>query len=121
MDHSKSKNDKVVRAIQLRDAALVMLQQHGIWEKTNIGKGLSVALVGAISVAYRTPFQRLPEPSDYLKYCAAQLGVHAPKNLPYGLDIWAPKKVLNIEWDDKGNVELVSFRRGDWENTLLGA
>ena len=28
-------------------------------------------------------------------------------------------KVLNIEWDDHGKVELVSFRRGAWELELI--
>jgi hypothetical protein len=41
-----------------------------------------------------------------------------PQNLPYGLDVWAPNKVLNIEWDDKGNYALVSFRPGAWEAEL---
>ena len=43
-------------------------------------------------------------------------------NLPYGLDIWdihGVGKVLNIEWRDTGEFELVSFRRGEWESTVL--
>jgi hypothetical protein len=36
------------------------------------------------------------------------------------LDINAPRKVLNIEWDDDGYVEVVSYKRGDWEASLLG-
>jgi hypothetical protein len=44
-----------------------------------------------------------------------------PKNLPYGLDVWAPKKVLNIEWDNSGNVALFSMRRGAWETELIAA
>ena len=39
----------------------------------------------------------------------------------YGLDIWAPKKVLNIEWEESGDVVLVSFRRGEWEFELIEA
>lgn len=34
------------------------------------------------------------------------------------LDIWTPeKKVLNISWpsDNEKDIEIVSFRRGDWE------
>ena len=29
------------------------------------------------------------------------------------------KKVMNIEWDDEGNVELVSLHRGAWELELI--
>jgi hypothetical protein len=39
--------------------------------------------------------------------------------LPYGLDVWAPNKVLNIEWDAQGKVVLVSLHRGDWEAELM--
>jgi hypothetical protein len=63
----------------------------------------------------------LPDDNEYLKYRAAQLGMSARRNLPYGLDIWAPKKVLNIEWDDQGNVVLVSLWAGDWEAELIAA
>lgn len=47
----------------------------------------------------------------------------APKlSLPFGLDIWDAKgvgKILNIEWDSRGDICLVSFRRGDWEKKVL--
>jgi hypothetical protein len=52
---------------------------------------------------------RIPPVNDVYKW-----------NLPYGLDIWTPqKKVMNIEWDDEGNVELVSLHRGAWELELI--
>ena len=38
------------------------------------------------------------------------------------LDIWTPKqKVLNVSWSPNGDhdLEIISFRRGDWENQLL--
>jgi hypothetical protein len=33
----------------------------------------------------------------------------------------ADRKMLFVEWDDVGNVEIILFRRGDWESKLLGA
>jgi hypothetical protein len=60
----------------------------------------------------------MPQAHDSVKYRAAQHGLTVPQNLPYGLDVWAPNKVLNIEWDDKGNYALVSFRPGAWEAEL---
>jgi len=50
---------------------------------------------------------------------AAVADLRPPQNLPYGLDIWAPLKVLNIEWGVRGNVALVSFRPGEWEAELI--
>jgi hypothetical protein len=77
------------------------------------------ARIGGLHISYRTPFQRMPQADDALKYRAVQHGLTVPQNLPYGLDVWAPKKVLNIEWDDKGNVALVSLRPGAWESELI--
>ena len=81
-------------------------------------KLLSARLDG-LHILYHTPIQRIPQVDDALKYRAAQLGLKMPKNLPYGLDVWAPKKVMNIEWDDQGNVALVSLRPGAWESQLM--
>ena len=47
--------------------------------------------------------------SDRVRYMRAVLGASEP--LPFGLIIWAPDKVLNIEWGDDGAVNLVRFRR----------
>jgi hypothetical protein len=76
--------------------------------------------LGRLHISYRnTPFQNAPWADGLLRYRAAQLGLTVPQSLPYGLDVWAPKKVLNIEWDDKGNVALVSLRPGAWETELI--
>jgi hypothetical protein len=77
------------------------------------------ARLRTLEILYRTPFQRLPKADDLLKYRAAKAGLTVAQNLPYGLDVWAPKKVLNIEWDDKGNVVLVSLHPGGWQTELI--
>ena len=118
-----SKSTKLAHALLLRDGALTVLKRVGVWETIAVrGAGdmkFLSARIGSLDILYRTPFQRMPQPDDALKYRAAQLGLTSPKNLPYGLDIWALKKVLNIEWDDKGNVALVSLRHGAWESELI--
>jgi hypothetical protein len=91
----------ICRALRLRDFALTVVRRQGTWEQCGNGKWL-MARHGTISIAYRTPFQQL-------------------FGLPYGLDIWAPNKVMNLEWDDKGGVILVSFRPGGWEAELAAA
>jgi hypothetical protein len=121
MNAVRIERTKLARALVLRDAALTVLKHVGVWEGTS-GAGnmkLLSADLGSLQISYRTPFQRLPQPGDLLKYRAAQLGLTVLKNLPYGLDVWAPNKVLNIEWDDKGNFVLVSLRRGAWETELI--
>ena len=97
------------RALRLRDLALAIVRRQGTWK--GAGKvNLLMASHGTISIGYRSPFQRLPDASDQLKCRAAQLGRRALQNLPYGLDIWAPKKVLNVEWARRFNARKRTFR-----------
>jgi hypothetical protein len=118
---------KLAYALALRDAALKVISRMGTWQQAEPARAASSvgyirllsARLGTLEISYRTPFQRLPKAADLLKYRAVQQGLTAPQNLPYGLDVWAPKKVMNIEWDDKGNVVLVSLRRGAWETELI--
>jgi hypothetical protein len=111
-----SRITKRQRAIQLRDLALQVIQTSGSWSSSGEVKALKYR-GDDLSILYRTPFQRLPETPDHIKYMGAFLGVDT-QNLPYGLDIWSLRKVLNIEWDDKGRVILVSYKRGEWEKKL---
>jgi hypothetical protein len=117
-----TKSTKLARALLSRDAALAVLRRMGVWETIAVRgardmKFLS-ARIGSLQISYRTPFQGMPQAADALKYRAAQHDLTVPQNLPYGLDVWANKKVLNIEWDDQGNVALVSLRPGAWEAEL---
>ena len=107
-------------ALQIRDSALVILRAKGSFEDNGIGPMMDWQKDG-LHMSYRTPFQKLPPTPDLLKYMAAIDGKHL-ENLSYGLDIWDHEyggKVLNIEWNDKGDVQLVSFRRGAWEARVL--
>ena len=50
------------------------------------------------------------------------IAIKPADNLDYGMEIWAHDlghKVLNIEWDRNGCIDLVSFRRGEWEKRVL--
>ena len=79
------------------------------------------AIHGQISVIHRTPFSGkppAPKISEQQKYLLALAGSEYKENLPYGLDVWAPKKVLNIEWDALGRVEVRGYRPGVWETEL---
>jgi hypothetical protein len=115
-----TKEEKIARAIALRDAALIVVKRMGTWEAASQIK-LLTARVATLLIGYRTPFQRLPEAPEQMKYFAVQHGKPSPESWPYGLDVWAPKKVMCIEWDDQGNVLLVSLRHGEWEAELIEA
>ncbi len=30
-------------------------------------------------------------------------------------------EVLNVHWNEEGEIEIISFKRGDWEEEILGA
>lgn len=111
---------KRARALTLRDAALKVVRRIGVWQEIRVGQSsaqILFARLGGIQVAYRSPFQRIFQLDEQVKYRAAQLGMALP--LPYGLDVWAPNKVLNMEWDDRGSVALTTLRAGSWETELI--
>ena len=79
-----------------------------------------VANFALIAIAYRTPFQKLPELSETDRYNRALLG--GKEDLPYGLDIWFEnKKPFSIQWDSNRppRVDVIRFNRGDWERGLF--
>jgi len=107
------------RAIELRNLALAVVRLHGTWEPVLGGpNSLKFRGSGGFIIGFRTPFQKLPLDAlpELAHYLAAQARKPPPRTLPYGLDIWAPKKVLNIEWtEDDGRIDVVSYRPGRWE------
>ena len=100
-----TKGAKLARALALRDAALKVLGRVGSWEAVGVNRKTSdagdvkvlAAHLSGLHISYRTPFQHMPQAVDLLKYRAAQFGLTVPQNLPYGLDVWAPKKVASRE------------------------
>ena len=114
MDHAS----RLKRALATRDAALALLRLKGEW----MARGdipFLMMMEPELTLALRTPFQRLPKESERAKYMRALEGGRT--SLPYGLEIWAPKKVLNIEWNDVGSVELIGYEPGEWEWRIKAA
>jgi len=95
----------IEQASKLRDLAVAVISQRGSWGPAYVaGKPIKVLQLtaGGFDMILSTPFQHLP--------CAP---------LSYGLDLcYKRKKVLNIWWDINGNVELLTFRRGQWETEI---
>ena len=111
---------RIPTALRIRDAALNRIRSDGGWAGVcPLGPTMQWQGEG-LSILHRTPFQKLPPITDPILKQRSRItgGI----NLPYGLDIWdldGVGKVLNIEWRDTGEFELVSFRRGEWESTVL--
>jgi hypothetical protein len=111
--------NKRERAIELRDLALSIVKARGEWMKTKPGwPNLLAFNNGDLRIAYRSPFQKMPPPpSGELIRTSMAHGLMPLENLPYGLDIWARGKVLNVEWSD-GDVNVRSYKAGSWEREL---
>jgi len=108
---------RITEAIAIRDRVVPFVQSNGIVE--NVGSGVSVviATIGELRFSLRTPFTRLPLfcPASYTDAIVLQ---RTRVNLPYGLDIWCGKKVFSLQWDHDGTIDLMSFRRGPWEQKI---
>lgn len=112
-----NKPTRLSRARQIRDSAVEVLKQRGVWEPAEIGDGKTVNVLQVqtddLHVVLRTPFQQLPDvaKSEHMKYLGALKNIARTYLLPYGLDIWSSeKKVMTLSWDDTGSCELDNFR-----------
>jgi hypothetical protein len=112
------KATKLVRIKSIRAAALRAVEEIGSWHQVRMGscdRAMRGAKIGDVAISYRTPFQPLPPLRQFMRYQIALFG--GKENLPYGLDIWfAHKKVLNVESNDEGLIEIISYRLCEWED-----
>jgi hypothetical protein len=95
---------RIEEVVCLRDAAVQILRKRG-----------TRGSLGNTVFNEATPNSPYPRLSVSLN--------RFPPDGRFNLSVWAPRgdwygKVLNIEWLDD-HVELVSFRRGEWETNLL--
>ena len=115
----KKRVSRLDMAISIRDAALKKLKNDGQFEDYGFGP-LLVWRGDEVEMSHHTPYWNLSTPSDDASRKCYVAGMDLRLYLFYGLDIWGTQgKVLNIEWDHKDRVDLVSFRRGEWEQQVL--
>jgi hypothetical protein len=111
---------RIERAIIIRDALVAWLPHRG-GPRTHGPLRVIEATAGRFLILYRTPFSgALPKLVATNCREAQLLQRFGQPNLHYGLDVWADlKKVMNVEWDLRGQVDLVAFRCSGWEDELL--
>ena len=116
---------RIDQALGIRDAVTPLLRAKGIPERGNSRLTIKTddSEISDIEFGLRTPFARLhiTDNSDRIRNWATKgAPLFTSKNLPYGLDIWTGRKVFNLEWDEEsGKVDLVTFKRGRWEEVVL--
>jgi hypothetical protein len=110
----------------LRAAALALIKSKQQWTTVS-GIKCPAYEDDDLKILLHTPFQAFPKQmpalpahySDQQKFFAVSLFQNFEQHTS-GLDIWSGgKKVLNIGWTGDGEINVVSFKRGDWERKLV--
>jgi hypothetical protein len=116
----KRGEERRLRIRAIRDIAIAAVRKVGrpVVIKNVGGRGFEAHLDG-FSIGYLTPFQKLPEPSEYSKYVAAKHGIVWRAQPPYLLDIWLGRKVFSVTWSRNEEIETICFKRGEWEAKFI--
>jgi len=109
-------------AIAIRDHILKLMDTEGRWTS---GSGIKIRYWArdGFDAFLNTPFNPAPhakpDTRSYPSYAHAVIAQRTKRPMSYELSLWYGRKVLSIEWQATGEARLISFRRGDWERTLL--
>jgi hypothetical protein len=104
--------------IQLRNRAIVMLK-GARWRDAGKGHRALISETDELRIAYAGPFRWAAEIPSEMKHFAAAIGENGP--LPHKLTVWLKnpaRNVLNVTWNDDGEIYLVAYEPGDWEAYL---
>lgn len=96
----------------IRDAAVTRLQNEVVSDRGYSFRDYQQGIEILLSCP---PKNALPSTST-----AAPRSSKPAAQKPWTLDIWAGRKVLSVEWTEESEeIEILSFRRGDWEEVIL--
>jgi hypothetical protein len=116
-----SEEDGAARAVAIRDHLLPLIRSHGTMQEVSGMAGRpAVCKVGSFTCTLRSPFTPWPvEAPPAASYEQAISRQRAKPALPWCLEVWHGHTVLNLQWEDDGTVEVISFTRGPWEDDAL--
>lgn len=108
-----SRMSEQLEAVRLiRDTAVARLQRD---KKPDNGYSVRAYEEGIELLLKCPPANALPPPGTKAPRKSA-----VAKQTLCSLDIWAGRKVLSLEWNEQTEeFAVLSFRRGDWEETIL--
>jgi hypothetical protein len=101
--------------MQLRNKAIAKLKGAS-WQNDGEGKRALICETDDLRIAYAGPFRWAAEIPSEMKHFAAAISENGP--LPHKLTVWLkkpPRNVLNVTWNDDGQIYLVAYEPGDWE------
>ena len=129
-----TREQRIALVTSIRDVAVEMIRSEGTWKPCRVGdeqRNVMGLRFGSLCMSLTTPFQKFhmepPKIPDRFKgnldrYAVAVRMSQSKRHLGFGLDVWGKVgKVLNVHWNEYGQIEIVSFKRGDWEEEILGA
>ena len=107
------REEKLQRAIAIRNFALKLLGEKGLWQQLFNGPEVLRFEDTTLLVIFHV---KQPVPVEMRN----RFGLDPLAWGLYSLELWDRGKVLNLEWDTVGAVpRIVTFRRGEWEERLL--
>ena len=114
------KGKRLAQLMRLRETAVAIVQSKGQWEPIVCGNKqvrVMCAQHGQLWIMYKTPFQNMWDVPGAPKLTGYLLEV-----LHYGAPTPINQRpvVLSLMWDENKPVIVVRFRRGDWENEMIG-
>jgi hypothetical protein len=115
-----SKAGRIAKIVQLRDRAMALLREHSKCHDRGGGHKMMCRDTEHLKITYAGPFQKWATDTSETKRHFQTM--NSVVHLPHMLGVWWKdpfKKVLFIEWSDEGKIEVVSYKRGDWEAHLL--
>jgi hypothetical protein len=101
--------------MRLRNRAIAKLKGAS-WQNDVEGKRALICETDDLRIVYAGPFRWAAEIPSEMKYFAAAIGEDGP--LPHKLSVSLKnpsRNVLDVTWNDDGQIYLVAYEPGDWE------
>jgi hypothetical protein len=101
--------------MRLRSRAIAMLKGAS-WQNDGEGNRALIRDTDDLRILYAGPFRWAAEIPSEMRHFAAAISENGP--LPHKLTVWLkkpPRNVLNVTWNDDGQIYLVVYEPGDWE------
>jgi hypothetical protein len=101
--------------MQLRNRAIAKLKGAS-WLNDVEGNRALICETDDLRIAYAGPFRWAAEIPSEMKHFAAAINKNGA--VPHKLTVWLKKpsrNVLNVTWNDDGQIYLVAYEPGDWE------
>src|SRR5690242_7069085 len=112
----KVSKERLARVRAARDRLLKIVRKVG----GQAGGGWVSASAGSLDIMAPDPFTKpMPKGRQPATYASALVRQRFVPDLPYTMEIWPfRKKIMNVQWDDDDEIQLISFHPGAWENEL---